>query len=416
MPMVKPTVLIISGGSSSRMFPLNASRHKGELPLGGLSLIARTITELNQQGFSEFVVVVSPKGNKDLLLEEISHQTPNVKVQLIVQEDATGMGEAVLSARSYLTQQQFFVIAPYHFTAAAIINECLELNKPAVICTTHTDSPWNYGVVKIENDRAVGVIEKPTPGTEPSHQKVQACYLLNEQFLDILQNTEKNHYNFEIALDTLMKTSEVGVIELSEALPSLKYAWQLFDFQTLFLTSIKETQISSDAKIAPTAVLDDSKGKIIIESGVTIGHASRIVGPVYIGKNSYVGDFNLIRESTIESDTTIGANTEVVRSIIFEKSSIHFGYLADSIIDRHVKIGAGFITANKRLDRQTISTLIKDEKLNTGKTNLGTIIGEKANIGIKVGTMPGVFIGAESKILPGSTLFASTTNQEVVKA
>jgi NDP-sugar pyrophosphorylase family protein len=384
MPMVKPTVLIISGGSSSRMFPLNASRHKGELPLGGLSLIARTITELNQQGFSEFVVVVSPKGNKDLLLEEISHQTPNVKVQLIVQEDATGMGEAVLSARSYLTQQQFFVIAPYHFTAAAIINECLELNKPAVICTTHTDSPWNYGVVKIENDRAVGVIEKPTPGTEPSHQKVQACYLLNEQFLDIL--------------------------------PSLKYAWQLFDFQTLFLTSIKETQISSDAKIAPTAVLDDSKGKIIIESGVTIGHASRIVGPVYIGKNSYVGDFNLIRESTIESDTTIGANTEVVRSIIFEKSSIHFGYLADSIIDRHVKIGAGFITANKRLDRQTISTLIKDEKLNTGKTNLGTIIGEKANIGIKVGTMPGVFIGAESKILPGSTLFASTTNQEVVKA
>ena len=134
------------------------------------------------------------------------------------------------------------------------------------------------------------------------------------------------------------------------------------------------------------------------------GDFVKIIGPTYIGDNSLIGDYSFVRLSSIEANSTVGANTEVVRSIIMENSSLHFGYLADSIVGQNVKIGAGLITANKRLDRENIKTKIKAEMMSTNLRALGTIIGHGANLGIRVNTMPGVMIAAYSKIMPGSVV------------
>jgi UDP-N-acetylglucosamine diphosphorylase / glucose-1-phosphate thymidylyltransferase / UDP-N-acetylgalactosamine diphosphorylase / glucosamine-1-phosphate N-acetyltransferase / galactosamine-1-phosphate N-acetyltransferase len=409
-------VIILAAGNSSRMYPLCSANHKALITLGGISLLTRTVAAVSRAGFGHQVLVVNPNCDQASLRAEVEQVAPGVSLSFVILPEATGMGEAVLAAQQYLTEEQFFVIAPYHFEAVGVMNQFLALNQPAVISTTPTDTPWEYGIVKIEDGKAVGIVEKPAQGTEPSNQKVQACYLLNQTFLSILQTTEKTHYSFEAALDNLMQQSEVGLIELEKPLPSLKYPWNLFDFQHSILHSLPQTQVDSTAEIAPTAVLDDSQGAIVIEAGAKVGHASRVVGPCYIGQNVFIGDFSLIRESSIESDSTIGANTEVARSIILQNSSIHFGYLADSILDQHVKVGAGLVTANKRLDRGLITVVRDQKKIFSGKKTLGVIMGQGAEVGIKVGTMPGVLIGPKSKIFPGTVLFSSTSAEEVVKS
>jgi bifunctional UDP-N-acetylglucosamine pyrophosphorylase/glucosamine-1-phosphate N-acetyltransferase len=411
---MKPTILIISGGSSSRMYPLNSSRHKGLIPLAGQSLIYRTIAQAYKKDFRKFVIVVNPNGDNAGLESAIKNDFADIEIGFVTQDTANGMGDAVSLVKDHL-DDQFIILAPYHFSAMHAVEKLLNTNAPAAICTTSTETPWRYGIVEVEKGNVKSIVEKPEKGTEPSKQKAVACYLLNRQFLDILETVEDTHYNFEIALNALMKQTTVAAIELEENLPSLKYPWQLFDLANEYFEVNETTHISETASVAETAVLDDSRGAIIIDDNATVGHAAKVVGPTYIGRNALVGDFSFVRQSVLEEDATIGANTEVVRCIIMEKSSLHFGYMADSILDTNVKVGAGLITANKRLDRENISVTYDDKKIQTNTNALGIIAGEGAAIGIQVGTMPGVVIGPNSKIFPGTTVFNSVGENEVQK-
>jgi bifunctional UDP-N-acetylglucosamine pyrophosphorylase/glucosamine-1-phosphate N-acetyltransferase len=285
---------------------------------------------------------------------------------------------------------------------------------PNVICTATTQHPWDYGIVTIEGQLAKGITEKPAKGTEASDQKIQTIYKLDSEFIQTLSQLQSSEYSFEAALDILMKANKVGHLQLSTCLASLKYPWHLFDLQTE-LFELQTSYLHPTAQISSTAILDESKGSIVIEANAQIGDFVKIVGPVFIGENCRVGDYSFIRQTSLEADSTIGANSEVVRSVIFSRSSLHYSYVADSIIGNHVKIGAGFITANKRLNRETIQIRVKNKPTNTGRTAVGAIIGEDVNLGIRVSTMPGVMIGPRATVFPGICLYNSVPSDEVIK-
>ena len=100
----------------------------------------------------------------------------------------------------------------------------------------------------------------------------------------------------------------------------------------------------------------------------------------------------------------LGANSEVTRSIIQNNVHIHSGFVGDSIIDFGVRIGAGIITANKKIDRGEINTEVKSQKTSTGLNSLGCIIGRDSKIGVGVKIMPGVLIGANTIVGPGTVV------------
>lgn len=402
----KPPVVILAAGANTRMFPLNSSEHKGMIELCGESIISRTLRNLVDHNYTEIVIIVSPKdsGGNGLSGQLSSLKLP-LSISFVTQPEATGMGEALLQAQSLLPAS-FFVIAPYHVKAGAFLDQLLAQGKTNIVCTVATATPWLFGIVTLEEGKVIGLTEKPPKGTEASDQKVQALYYFDQEYFDCLKKTPSEMYSFETALDSLMKQGKVSSLQLDEALPSIKFSWHLFDFMSLFLKSMNSSRAST-ATVAPTAIIDDSKGAVIIDDNAQIGDFVKIVGPTYIGKNVQVGDYSFVRASSLEMDVTVGAKTEVVRSILLSKSSIHFGYLADSIVGKRVKIGAGCITANKRLDRAEITVNSNGKKIKTGRTALGAIIGERANIGVSTSIMPGVCIGSESVIFPGSVLYHS---------
>jgi NDP-sugar pyrophosphorylase family protein len=397
------TVVILAGGSSSRFYPLNSYLDKGNSNLLGEAILDRTLRSLSEAGYKNIVLVTpKPKQEKNNTFNQlVTKHKSQLSISIVTQESSSGMGEAVLLAAPHVKTQQFLIIAPYHTKAGKLSQRLIDLGSSAAIFTTSTDMPWRYGIVTIENNLATGITEKPTKGTEFSDQKVQAIYLLNQNFLDILKSVESEQYSFETALNLLMQREKVGVVKLEKSLPTLKYSWQLFDFMSLFLADGK-TKISETAEVASSAVIDDQAGAVIISDSAKIGHAARIVGPCYIGPKTLVGDFSLVRQSNIEANVTVGANTEVVRSIIFENTTIHYSYLADSILGKDNKIAAGLITANKRFDRQSIKTKVGGKTVDTGCVALGIITGSNVTTGVGVRTMPGVLIADNQVVLPGT--------------
>lgn len=411
--MSKPTVVIIAGGENSRFFPLNENTYKGAITLFGQPLIVRALDSLKQHGYQKVVIVVSPKNYEGHGLSGLVDQAQlGLDVHFVLQPEAKGMGDAVLKAREQLSDQ-FLVTSGYQMNLGELADQLLAKPAGNVVCATHTDEPWEYGILSLNGEYVTGIVEKPNKGEETSNYKVQTLYKLDQDFIEALLKVPESPYNFEKALDLLMKNQEVGVLQLTDGLPSLKYVWHLFEFQSLFFAGAK-SETATSAKIADTAVIDDSQGPVIIGEDVAIGHCARIVGPCYLGNKVIVGDFSFVRGSSVESETTIGANTEVVRSIILSHTSLHYSYVADSIIGSHVKIGAGFLTANKRLDRAPVSVTIKGKKIDTQRKALGVLIGDTANIGIRVSTMPGVCIGTDAQVFPGVVIYRNLDHKQTL--
>jgi UDP-N-acetylglucosamine diphosphorylase / glucose-1-phosphate thymidylyltransferase / UDP-N-acetylgalactosamine diphosphorylase / glucosamine-1-phosphate N-acetyltransferase / galactosamine-1-phosphate N-acetyltransferase len=401
--MPKPTVIILAGGSNSRFFPLNTSAHKATIELLGKPIIVRTLENLEQNGFEDIVIVQSERdASNNSLKKTLSAHQLNLDIKLVVQKEPKGMGDAILTAKQKI-ESQFAVIFPDFINAGDLLSAMIAQNIPSVVCATKTKTPWLYGILEIYNNLATGIIEKPPKGTEKSNQRISGCYLLDKKILSILENLPESEYNFEEALRALMKQEEVGVKRLETSLITLKLPWHLFNYQEILFKNLQSYQ-AKNAVIAPTAIIDESNGPVFIGEKAKVGDFVKISGPCYVGKNCLVGDYSFIRGSSLEKGSVVGAKTEIARSIIMNNSSIHFGYLADSIIGPNNKIGADLVTANKRLDRQPIQTLIKGIKTNTNRKALGIITGEGVKVGISVKTMPGVLIGAGAEIGPGESV------------
>jgi NDP-sugar pyrophosphorylase family protein len=163
------------------------------------------------------------------------------------------------------------------------------------------------------------------------------------------------------------------------------------------------SEIDNSVKISKNVIIE---GNVYIGKNTKIFEGAVIKGPCYIGDNCLIGNNALIREYTnLENNVLIGAMAEVTRSIFQEGVHTHSGYFGDSIFGRGCRLGAGTITANVRIDKGEIESVVKGEKIKTGLNSLGCIMGEHTKTGIHCSFMPGVLIGSECLIGPNSIIF-----------
>ena len=416
----KPTVVILAAGKNSRFFPLNTETHKGCLPLLGEPIIIRTLRNLEAHGFMDIVIVVSEKDFQGKgFSAEITKYNLNSNISWTLQPDAQGAGQALLTATAHLQTEHFIMLSPYYTNAGELAEELWHSQQTeqseCVFMGTQVENPSLYGMFEFDPEhanRVIGIVEKPQEHA-PSNYKINSIYLLSKSFMAHLETTPQEEYSLEAALTSFAKDHVVTWVENTEELPSLKYSWHLFEMLSHIFENQK-TSISPEANISTTAVLDDSAGPIIIKAGARIGDFAKIVGPCYIGSEAMVGDYCFVRgECSIEAGATVGANTEVVRAILLPKASIHFGYLADSILGQGVKVGAGLITANKRLDRAPIRTQLKGSMVTLPSNRQGVIIGAYANLGISVRAMPGILLGARTFVHPATTISKNTEHEPI---
>lgn len=406
--------IILAAGESSRFRPLSEGKHKSLVKIMGKPLIEWTIEAVKRAGVKNIIIIQSPDSNLEKHLGDGS--LFGVKLSYLVQEEAKGMGNAVMKAESLIEEDYFFVLNPYIFNADEFLNLMAEKKKSAnadlVLLGTKTDKPWRYGILDIKDDKVISIVEKPRAGEQPSDIKVVGIYLLPKDFFGYYKRVKEHDYAYEDALALYMKERNVKVVITEKTTPTLKYPWDLFGVNKMIMDNfIKERKIDESAKIAKNVIID---GPVLIEENVTIFENAVIKGPCYIGKGCKIGNNALIRDYTnLEDGVLIGANAEVVRSIFEARSHIHSGYLGDSIIGEDARIGAGIITANVKIDRQEIRPKVKGKEIETKLTSLGMIIGSGAHFGIGVKTMPGIMVGSHSVIGPGSTVMKNVPSDSV---
>jgi UDP-N-acetylglucosamine diphosphorylase / glucose-1-phosphate thymidylyltransferase / UDP-N-acetylgalactosamine diphosphorylase / glucosamine-1-phosphate N-acetyltransferase / galactosamine-1-phosphate N-acetyltransferase len=378
--------VILAAGESSRFWPLN-TKHKSLIKIMGKPLIWYTIDGLKKAGIKEIIIVQGP----DKVIEtELKNYQTGLDIKYVIQPEAKGMGNALALAENYL-KENFILAHPTRADAGDFIKLILDkqktTNSELVLLGAKTDTPGIYGVLDLDGDKIKGITEKPVENEKKSDIRTVGLYLLPKNLLVYYKKIQDHMYAFEDALNIFIGEKDARIAVLPEDVFSLKYPWHLFSVNKYLMDKYLGNKIY--------------KGK-----NVRIFENVQIKGPCYIGDNCTVGNNSLIREYVnLENDCSVGANIEITRSIFQENVHAHSGYFGDSIFGQGCRIGAGNITANVRIDRGQISSVVKGEKTGTGLNRLGVIVGENSKFGIHCSLMPGILIGSGCAIWPHSSVF-----------
>jgi UDP-N-acetylglucosamine diphosphorylase/glucosamine-1-phosphate N-acetyltransferase len=156
--------------------------------------------------------------------------------------------------------------------------------------------------------------------------------------------------------------------------------------------------IGQEVKIEPGAVLDASRGPIMLDKASSIGANAVVKGPCYVGPHAQVKPMAIVH-----AGTTIGAvckvGGEINNSILTAYTNkAHEGYIGDSYIGEWVNLGAGTITSNLKNTYGPIKVRIGKQEIDTGRRNLGSLIGDHAKTAIGTRLMSGSYVGYTAMI------------------
>jgi len=390
--------VILAAGESSRFWPLN-NEHKTLIKIMGKPLIWYTIDALKRAKIKEIIIVQGKRRDIEKALKK--YKVP--KIKYLIQSEPTGSGDAILKAEK-LINGQFFALNAERLDVKDYIPPILKKFKKEktklILLAGKTQTPQFFGILKLKKDKVIDLIEKPKLGKEPSSFKIVGTYFLPKEFFSYLKKVPSYPYSLEDAFLLYAKEKTVKVVFVPKETFSLKFPWDLFGIERLLFEEFLKLKIKKSVKISKGVKIT---GKVFVDDNVRIFENAVIKGPCYIGKNSIVGNNALIRDHTnLEKDNLIGANAEVTRSIFQENTHVHSGFFGDSIFDSDCDIGAGTITANVRLDRDNIKSLVKGKKIDTGLKSFGVVLGQNTKIGVQTSLMPGVLIGSNSIVGPHS--------------
>ena len=393
-------VIVLAAGASSRFYPYNA-RHKSAYIIAGKTILEYTLESVKNAGIKEAAVVVRQE-DMEFFKERININ--GLKVDYVVQKEFLGQGNAILAAKKYLNGP-FFVINAHQINLGDVFNLMLdkfEKNRGSVaFATALTHEPWKYGVVEKKGEKVVRIIEKPEKKSEQFDERIVGIYLFKPEFLTLLNKVGTKEYQLEEAMNLAVEEGVLAV-KIDEDFPmTLKYPWDLFAIKNFILKSLGGRK-GKGVNISKTATI---KGEVFFEDGVKVSDYGMVEGPAYLGKNSVVGAYSQVRGGSIlEEGGVLQRYVDFKSSHLGENASIHSGFVGDSIIGADCKVGAGFITANKRLDRKEVFCSVKGVKTPTGLIGVGAFLGEGVSVGVQTSTMPGVIVGSGSAIMPASVV------------
>ncbi len=220
MPVKK--AVIPAAGLGTRFLPVTKSVPKELLPILDRPMLQYVIEEAVEGGIEEVIIVTAPgkegiasyfqpspalerrlaDSGADDLLDKVIHASRLARVSFVIQEEALGLGNAVLTAREAVGNEPFVIILPddiVHHTPGVVAQMVKIFDSTGAGVVAVEPMPWetvhNYGVVDALSagnglHRVRGLVEKPPREEAPSNLSIVGRYILPPQVFDCLEGTQ----------------------------------------------------------------------------------------------------------------------------------------------------------------------------------------------------------------------------------
>lgn len=160
-----------------------------------------------------------------------------------------------------------------------------------------------------------------------------------------------------------------------------------------------ELSMSATAEIERGVVVDTRDGPIRLDDGVRVAAPARLVGPLYVGRNSTIFGGHVGTSSIGPVCKVRGEVADCVMLGFVNKA--HDGHLGHAMLGRWVNLGAGTINSDLKNNYGTIRVWTPDGEVDTGLIKVGCFMGDHVKTGIGTLINTGAVIGAGSNIFGG---------------
>lgn len=169
--------IIPAAGLGTRFLPVTRVVPKEMLPIGAKPALELIVDEARAAGASEVVIVIS--AGKELIRKYFEGQ-PDIR--FVYQKEQKGLGHAVLQAE--IDDDVLILLGDALVVGCCAAKEMVEVSKAhggaAVIGCERVpkEKVSRYGIMKLDGDRIVDMVEKPAVEEAPSDIAVAGRYLL----------------------------------------------------------------------------------------------------------------------------------------------------------------------------------------------------------------------------------------------
>jgi NDP-sugar pyrophosphorylase family protein len=140
----------------------------------------------------------------------------------------------------------------------------------------------------------------------------------------------------------------------------------------------------------------EDRAGVYIHRSARVEDGAILKAPALIREGCFIAAHAYLRGGVILGpQVTVGPGCELKTSIVSSSSVLaHFNFVGDSIIGRGVNLEAGAVIANHWNERtdKTIRVRINGQRLSTGCTKFGALLGDGVRIGANAVLSPGTLL------------------------
>tara|TARA_B100000686_G_scaffold20030_1_gene18332 strand:+ start:12206 stop:13207 length:1002 start_codon:yes stop_codon:yes gene_type:complete len=316
--------IVLVGGFGTRLRPLTEHVPKQMLPICGIPMIELVVGHLADHGVEKVGLAMGYR--PDAFLEAYPNgyiaETP---YEVAVESEPLGTAGAIrFAVEQFQPKETFLVLNGDVLTdldVRALVEFHHEVQAEVTIALQPVDDPSSFGVVTTDTrGRVEAFIEKPEKGSVPSHNINAGTYVLEPSAVEQIPQGRP----VSVERETFPELAASGTLY---ALPSATY-WldtgtpQQFIQANLDMLNGKRKQVPH----LPEAVIDPTS--LITQS--------------VIGSGSEVGVGAIIDKSVVLDRCQIGANSEVLGSILSEDVRVGQGARLDGCVigqGQHIEPG-----------------------------------------------------------------------------
>jgi len=329
--------LLLAGGHGTRLRPLTYTGNKHMLPIANKPMLMYGFEHLRSAGIKEIGIVLGPL--QEGIIDSFGDGSKfNVRITYIEQPDPRGIAHAVLISKKFLSDDSFAVYLGDNLLKESmpkLAKEFQDSGADAMVVVSKVKDPSRFGVVKIQDEKIVKLVEKPKQFL--SDLALTGVYFLRPSIFRVIET---------------LKPSWRNELEITEAIQSILEKGGKVTYHTVS-GWWKDTGRPEDILEANQLVLNDLKtsikgnvedgasvyGSVEIAEGTVIRRGASIRGPVAIGEGSEIGD-----EASVGPFSSIGSRVkilgaEIENSIVLDGTTISCKErIMDSIIGKNSKI------------------------------------------------------------------------------
>jgi UDP-N-acetylglucosamine diphosphorylase / glucose-1-phosphate thymidylyltransferase / UDP-N-acetylgalactosamine diphosphorylase / glucosamine-1-phosphate N-acetyltransferase / galactosamine-1-phosphate N-acetyltransferase len=154
--------------------------------------------------------------------------------------------------------------------------------------------------------------------------------------------------------------------------------------------------ITLGATVEPGVVFDARQGVVVLDQGAEVRSGTRLEGPIYLGPGTKaLGGF--IRASVFGPECRVRGEISASVFLGYANKS-HDGFVGHSVVGQWVNLGAGTTTSNLKNTYGPVRLDVDGERIETGRLNLGSLIGDHAKTAIGTLLPTGTVISAGANV------------------